>query len=40
MLVTLGRGGMGDVHQVYDIKLEEEMALKLLRPEIASGSQT
>lgn len=36
ILTTLGRGGMGDVYRVRDIKLQEEMALKQLRPEIAS----
>ncbi len=35
ILSTLGRGGMGDVYRVRDTKLQEEMALKLLRPEIA-----
>ncbi len=35
VLATLGRGGMGDVFRVRDIKLQEEMALKVLRPEIA-----
>jgi serine/threonine protein kinase len=36
VLSTLGKGGMGEVYMVYDIKLQEDMALKLLRPEIAS----
>jgi serine/threonine protein kinase/tetratricopeptide (TPR) repeat protein len=35
ILSTLGRGGMGDVYKVHDTKLQEDMALKLLRPEIA-----
>lgn len=35
ILATLGRGGMGDVFRVRDTKLQEEMALKVLRPEIA-----
>ncbi len=36
VLSILGRGGMGDVYKVHDTKLQEEMALKLLRPEIAN----
>ncbi len=36
VLSSLGRGGMGEVYKVHDIKLEEDMALKLLRPEIAN----
>jgi serine/threonine protein kinase len=40
ILSTLGRGGMGDVYRVHDIKLHEEMALKLLRPEIARDPDT
>ena len=35
ILASLGRGGMGDVFRVRDAKLQEEMALKVLRPEIA-----
>jgi serine/threonine protein kinase/Tfp pilus assembly protein PilF len=36
ILSTLGKGGMGEVYKVHDIKLEEDIALKLLRPEIAN----
>jgi serine/threonine protein kinase len=33
----LGSGGMGKVFRVFDKEIEEEIALKLLRPEIASN---
>jgi len=36
ILEDLGEGGMGRVFRVHDRKLEEEVALKLVRPEIAS----
>ena len=36
ILEPLGRGGMGEVYKVRDTKLDEEMALKLLKPDIAS----
>ncbi len=32
----LGKGGMGEVYRVMDISLNEEMALKVLKPEIAA----
>ena len=37
ILEALGTGGMGSVYRVYDRKLEEEVALKLIRPEIAAN---
>jgi tetratricopeptide (TPR) repeat protein/predicted Ser/Thr protein kinase len=40
ILEELGRGGMGKVYRVKDQKLDEEMALKLLRPEIAGDDET
>jgi eukaryotic-like serine/threonine-protein kinase len=36
ILEELGVGGMGRVYRVYDRKLEEEVAFKLIRPEIAA----
>jgi serine/threonine protein kinase/Flp pilus assembly protein TadD len=36
VLEPLGAGGMGAVYRVYDRKLEEEVALKLIRPEVAA----
>ena len=36
----LGKGGMGKVYRVVDKKLDEEVALKLIKPEIASDRKT
>ena len=36
----IGKGGMGTVYKVYDTKIKEYIALKLLKPEIASDSET
>jgi serine/threonine protein kinase len=35
VIEELGRGGMGTVYRVVDTQINEEIALKLLRPEIA-----
>jgi len=35
IIEELGKGGMGKVYRVFDKKLEEEVALKLIKPEIA-----
>jgi len=40
IIEELGKGGMGKVYRVLDIKLQEEVALKLIRPEIASDDKT
>ncbi len=40
VIEELGQGGMGRVFRVYDTKIKEEVALKLLRPEISSDART
>jgi serine/threonine-protein kinase len=40
ILEELGKGGMGEVYRVKDKTLEEEMALKVLKPEIAAYKGT
>jgi serine/threonine protein kinase/tetratricopeptide (TPR) repeat protein len=40
VLEELGKGGMGIVYRVRDTKLDEEMALKVLKPEIAAHRET
>ncbi len=39
VIEELGRGGMGKVYRVIDKKIDEEIALKLLKPEIASDEK-
>ena len=36
VIEELGKGGMGKVYRVFDKKIEEEVALKLIKPEIAA----
>ncbi len=36
----LGKGGMGKVYRVIDKKIKEDVALKLLKPEIAADEKT
>jgi len=40
IIEELGKGGMGKVYRVLDKKLNEEIALKLIKPEIASDKET
>ncbi len=40
IIEELGKGGMGRVYRVLDRKLNEEVALKLIKPEIASDKET
>ena len=40
VIEELGQGGMGRVYRVEDSKTNEELALKLIKPEIASDKKT
>lgn len=40
IIEEMGKGGMGKVYRVFDKKIEEEVALKLLKPEIAADKKT
>lgn len=40
LIEELGKGGMGRVYKVFDKKIKEEVALKLLKPEISGDEKT
>jgi Tol biopolymer transport system component/tRNA A-37 threonylcarbamoyl transferase component Bud32 len=40
IIEELGKGGMGRVYRVEDTKLKQEIALKLIKPEIAADKKT
>jgi serine/threonine protein kinase len=40
VIEELGKGGMGKVYRVVDKKIDEEIALKVLKPEIAADRGT
>jgi serine/threonine protein kinase/predicted Zn-dependent protease len=40
VIEELGKGGMGRVYKVFDTKIKEKIALKLIKPEIASDKET
>jgi serine/threonine protein kinase/Tfp pilus assembly protein PilF len=40
IIEELGKGGMGNVYKVFDTKIKEKIALKLIKPEIASDRDT
>jgi serine/threonine protein kinase len=40
LIEELGKGGMGRVYKVFDKKIKEEVALKIIKPEIASDKKT
>lgn len=39
IIEELGKGGMGKVYKVFDTKIKEKVALKLIKPEVASDKE-
>ena len=40
VIEELGKGGMGQIYKVFDTKIKEKVALKLIKPEVASDKDT
>ena len=40
IIEELGKGGMGRVYKVFDTKVKEKIALKVIKPEVASSDET
>jgi serine/threonine-protein kinase len=40
IIEELGKGGMGRVYKVFDTRIKEKVALKLIKPEVASDKET
>jgi serine/threonine protein kinase len=40
IIEELGKGGMGKLYKAFDLKLQEEVALKIIKAEIASDKET
>jgi serine/threonine protein kinase len=40
IIEELGKGGMGKLYRALDLKLQEEVAIKIIKPEIASDTET
>jgi serine/threonine protein kinase/Tfp pilus assembly protein PilF len=40
VIEELGKGGMGRVYKAFDTKIKEKVALKLIKPEVASDKET